>query len=371
MTSSLGPTRTGALEAGTLPGRYFTSPQIFAGELERIFYQRWLCVGRADQIPHPGDYVLQQIGHESIILVRDQAGNPRAFYNVCRHRGSLLCQAERGRLSETIQCPYHAWTYSLDGRLIGSPHMNEVPEFDRANYALRAVEIESWEGFLFINLTPAESFAQAFAPLVDRFRHWSLVQLSAARRIEYGIRANWKLLFQNYSECLHCPPLHPALAKLSPYLSGANDLYEGPFLGGFMTLVQPGGSLSMSGSACGVVIGDLPDEDRQRVYYYTIFPNLFLSLHPDYVMVHTLWPQAPDRTRVVCEWLFHPDSFTRPGFNPDDAVEFWDMTNQQDWHICELSQQGVTSRAYTPGPLSPRESLLAAFDREYLRAIGD
>jgi Rieske 2Fe-2S family protein len=190
--------------------------------------------------------------------------------------------------------------------------------------------------------------------------------LRSARRIEYDVRANWKLMFENYSECYHCPGVHPMLSKVSPYDSAENDLCEGPFLGGFMK-INKGKSLTMSGDACALFVGD--SNDLQRVFYYSIFPNMLLSMHPEYVMVHQLWPQAPDRTLILCDWFFHPDAFTRDDFRADDAIEFWDMTNKQDWHVCELSQQGIASRAYQPGPYSARESIPAAFDREYLRQM--
>jgi glycine betaine catabolism A len=357
--------------AKTLPREYFTSPAIFAEEHEKIFTQRWLCVGREDRIPKPGDYFLQQVGVESIIVLRDRAGSLRAFYNVCRHRGTRLCEAATGRLSETIQCPYHAWTYALDGRLIGAPSSDTIEGFSKADYPLHRVAIESWEGFLFINLAQnPEPFAEAYAPLIGRFSRYNLSQLKVARQIVYDVRANWKLIHQNYSECYHCAPIHPALVKLSPPTSGENDLFEGPFLGGFMLINRSSGSLTMSGLACGVPVGDLPPEDLERVYYYSIFPNMLLSLHPDYVMAHTLWPEDPGRTRIVCEWLFHPDTLSAGDWNPDDGVEFWDMTNRQDWHICEQSHLGVMSRAYRPGPYSARESLSLAVDREVLRSLG-
>ncbi|HKG92964.1 MAG TPA: RHO alpha subunit C-terminal catalytic domain-containing protein, partial [Gemmatimonadaceae bacterium] len=209
-----------------------------------------------------------------------------------------------------------------------------------------------------------------WAPLVGKFARFNLPALVAARRIEYDVAANWKLVVQNYSECYHCAPVHPELVKLSPATSGENDLVSGPFLGGFMTIAQEGGSLTESGRACGAPVGELPAEDHRRVYYYSLFPNVLLSLHPDYVMCHTLWPQGPARTRIVCEWLFHPDTLDpSSGFDPDDGVRFWDATNRQDWHVCELSQRGVSSRAYRPGPYSRRESLSVAFDRQVLEAL--
>lgn len=355
----------------TLSREYYTAPGIYGEERERIFERRWLCAGRAAELAHPGDFVVRSVAGESVILVRGQDAQVRAFYNVCRHRGTRLCEAPQGRLSETIQCPYHAWTYTLDGALIGAPHMNEVAGFDKGDYPLHAVALDTWEGFLFVNLArDPEPLAAAFAPLWERFRRFNLAQLRSAARREYAVRANWKLVFQNYSECLHCPVIHPGLAKLTPYTSGENDLVDGPYLGGFMVITAPGGSLSMSGRACGAPVGALPAEDLNRVYFYSIFPTLLLSLHPDYVMAHTLWPEGPDRTLISCEWLFHPDSFDDPGFDPDDAVRFWDETNRQDWHICEQAQAGIGSRAYVPGPYSPREGISAAWDREYLRALG-
>jgi Rieske 2Fe-2S family protein len=371
MATFLKTTQIPIMGARTLPGSYYTSPELFAEEFERIFARRWLCVGREARIPEKGDYFLQQIGQESIIVVRDRGGEVRAHYNVCRHRGTRLCEAATGKLSETIQCPYHAWTYALDGRLIGAPSADSIEGFRKSDYPLHRVATATWEGFIFINLDPSpEPFEVAFAPLIGRFDRYNLPRLVAARGIDYDVHSNWKLLFQNYSECYHCGPVHPALSKLTPPTSGENDLVEGPVLGGFMVLNEGHGSLSMSGRSCGLSVGDLPDEDLRRVYYYSIFPNMLLSLHHDYVMAHTLWPLSPSRTFITCEWLFNPETLKDPRFKPDDGVQFWDMTNRQDWHICEQSQLGVSSRAYQPGPYSARESISVAFDRELLRALG-
>jgi glycine betaine catabolism A len=357
--------------ARTLPRRYYLAPEVFAEEAEKIFARRWLCVGREDRIAGPGDYFLQQVGNESIIVLRDQAGTVRAYYNVCRHRGTRLCEEHTGRLSETIQCPYHAWTYALDGRLIGAPSASEIEGFSKADYPLHAVATQSWEGFLFINLADEpEPFEVGYASLIGRFHRFNLSSLVAGGTIEYDVKANWKLLFQNYSECYHCGPVHPPLARLTPPTSGENDLVSGPVTGGFMVINEGHQSLTMSGRSCGVMVGDLPEEDLRRVYYYTIFPNMLLSLHPDYVMFHTLWPESPNRTRISCSWLFHPDTLSNPAHNPKDGIEFWDMTNRQDWHICEQSQLGVQSRVYQPGPYSKRESLAVQFDREVLKALG-
>lgn len=355
--------------AKTLPQRYFVSPEIFAREQEKVFFTHWVLVGHQSQIAKAGDYFVREVAGESLIIVREQKGEVRGFYNVCRHRGTRLCQEKKGH-SLAIQCPYHAWTYGLDGRLVGAPHMDKVPGFDKAEHSLHATELALWEGFILVNLadepTPLE---KVFAPLARKFTHWNLPKLRSAKCIEYDVRANWKLIFENYSECYHCPGVHPALQKLTPYDLAENDLCEGPFLGGFMPITK-GHSLTMTGNACALPVGDIKGEDHDRVFYYSLFPNMLLSMHPDYVMVHQLWPQSPERTLIFCEWFFHPEAFDRPEFHPEDAIEFWDMTNKQDWHVCELSQQGIASRAYQPGPYSPRESIPAAWDREYLRHVG-
>jgi Rieske 2Fe-2S family protein len=358
--------------ARTLPGRYYTSPDVFAHEQERIFRSHWICIGRHSALASPGDYFLVEIAGESIIVLRNQSGYARAFYNVCRHRGTRLCEAPQGRLSETIQCPYHAWTYALDGRLIGAPHMQEVLGFDKNDYPLHHVGIVEWEGFLFLNLDDAAiSGAEWFAPLAGRFAHYNLRSLRSVRRIEYEVRANWKLILQNYNECLHCPTIHPELATKLPYTSGANDLIEGPFLGGYMEIKAPNESATMTGRACALPLGDLPAEDRRRAFYYAVFPTMMLSLHPDYAVFYTVWPLAPSSSRVICEWMVHPDAPKTAGYNIQDADEFWDRTNRQDWHICEQSQLGIASRAYTPGPYANAEGLLWAFDRYYLKVMGE
>ncbi len=371
MTPFLRTTDIPVAGARTLPREFFVSPELFAEEQEKIFARRWLCVGREDRVAEPGEYFLQQVGGDSVIVLRDRQGAIRACHNVCRHRGSRLCEEQVGRFGETIQCPYHAWTYALDGRLLAAPSSDAIEGFRKSDWPLNPVATAAWEGFVFINLAAEpEPFEESFAPVLGRFARFGLPSLAVARQISYDVRANWKLLFQNYSECYHCAPVHPALTRLSPPTRGENDLFAGPILGGFMEINDAAGSLTMSGRACGLPVGDLLPEDLSRVYYYSIFPNMLLSLHPDYVMFHTLWPEAPDRTRIACEWLFHPDTIGNPEFDPDDGVEFWDMTNRQDWHICEQSQLGVTSRAYRPGPYSARESLSAAFDREVLKALG-
>jgi Rieske 2Fe-2S family protein len=372
MATFLKANELGTAGARTMPGRNYTSPDVFAREMDRIYLRRWLCAGRIEEIGQPGDFLTRQVGNESVIVTRDGSGALRAFYNVCRHRGTRMCEEARGNFGGSITCPYHAWSYTLEGQLRSAPHMAGLDEFDKKDYPLHTVAVAEWEGFVFINLSSdPEPFAQAWAPMFGRFPRFDLPALKLHRRIEYDIAANWKLIHQNYSECYHCTGVHPQLVKLTPPTSGENDLFDGPFLGGFMEITQPGGSLTVSGRMCGVPISDVPAAAKQQAWYYSIFPNFLLSLLPEYGLFMTLWPQSPTRTKLVCEWHFHPDTMASGKYDPDDAVDFWDEVNKQDWHVSELSQLGVASKMYTPGPYAPREGLAVQFDREVQRALGE
>ncbi|MBV8300132.1 MAG: aromatic ring-hydroxylating dioxygenase subunit alpha [Candidatus Eremiobacteraeota bacterium] len=356
--------------ARALGAPWYRSAEVFAAEHERIFARDWICIGRAEQAERAGDFFLADVAGESLIVTRGEDGELRAFYNVCRHRGTRICTERRGRFGGSIQCPYHAWTYALDGALLAARTMADVPGFERAGYPLHQAALAALDGFVFVSLAAEpEPFERAFAPLLGRFARWRIGALRTARTIEYELACNWKLVFQNYSECYHCPLVHPQLERLSPSESGRNDLSEGPFLGGYSELRRHGTSLTASGTTARAPLGELSGADLHRVYYYTIFPSLLLSLHPDYVMAHYVEPLAADRTRIVCGWLFDPLAAASPAFDPSDAVGFWDVTNRQDWRINELTQLGIGSRAYEPGPYANAEGLLAAFDRHYLAVM--
>ncbi len=350
----------------TLPAKYFTDADVFRAEMERFFFQKWICAGRADQIPAAGDYFLREVAGESVIITRDAGGAVRAFYNVCRHRGTRICATPQGAFAGRITCPYHGWTYALDGLLVGAPHMDEST-FSRADYPLHAVHTGVWDGHIFLNFAEhPQPLAAQLAALPEKFAPWRMQELRLARRIVYDVRANWKLIVLNYNECLHCPLVHPAINKLTSYLSADNEAPQPGYLGGAMTFRDGVETMSLDGIRRRDYLPGLNDAQRRVVCYYTVYPNLLLSLHPDYMMTHTLWPKAADRTGIVCEWHFHPDEMAKPDFRADDAIEFWDLTNREDWNISELSQLGIQSRAYTPGPYSVREALLWAFDQTVL-----
>jgi glycine betaine catabolism A len=355
--------------ARTLEGSAYASEEVFRQEQERIFGEGWVCVGRSEALSEPGDYLTIDVGAENLLLVRDEDGI-RAFFNFCRHRGARLVTDECGT-ADCFRCPYHGWSYALNGRLTAARHMREVPGFRLDDYPLVPAGLREWEGFLWISLSEEpEPFEQAFAPVLTRFQRWHIGELKLAQRVEYDVRANWKLIVENYSECYHCNLIHPELVAFSPAESGRNDLTEGAFLGGYMDLNDRCDSMTLSGKSTRPPIGEVDGEDLSRVYYYALFPNLLLSLHPDYVMAHLLRPESAACTHITCEFYFAPETIARPDFDAGDAVDFWDRVTRQDWAINERVQLGIGSKAYTSGPYANQEGLLWAFDREYLRRMG-
>ncbi len=353
--------------ARLLPPRVFHEPEILAFENESWFARTWLCVAREEDVAEPGTYQLVTVANEGVIVIRDRAGELNAFHNVCRHRGSTLVDAAAdgasGRLVR-LQCPYHAWIYDLDGALSRAPHTDELIDFEAADNGLLPVRIETWRGFVFVNLDPAAgTLLDYLADLPAAVSDYPMENVRRARRIEYEVGANWKVIGENYSECYHCPGVHPQLNRLSPYDRGRNLESGGPWAGGWMELIDAAATMSVDGGSHGrPPLPGIGAENSRRVYYFVIWPNLLLSLHPDYVMTHQVWPLDAERSRVVCDWLFDPQVMASEGFDASDAVDFWDLTNRQDWAVCERQQAGTRSRAYRAGRYSMMEDMVHAFD---------
>ncbi len=355
----------------TLPAHYYTDPDWFASELDRLFATMWIAAGRVDEARPRGRFFRRDVAGASVLVVGDGEGGVRGFHNVCRHRGTRLCDAPAGAFASSIQCPYHGWTYGLDGRLIGAPQMDEVAGFVREEYPLRSVACDVWDGHVFINLSSSPTPLSAqLGDLPTRFAPWRMAELRMVGRVEYDIRANWKLIVQNYNECLHCPIIHPMLNRMHHYLGAANVPSTATYCGGAMGFTPDVETLSVDGRRRRAFLPGLGPDQHRVVNYFAIYPNFLLTLHPDYMVTATIWPLATDRTHLVCEWHFHPDEIAQPGFVYDDAIAFWDATNREDWAISERSQQGIASRGYQPGPYSAREQQLWEFDRFVLNAVG-
>jgi len=333
--------------APTFPGSYYCDPEILEKEWEKIFHRAWLCVGRESNVSEPGDFLTVQVGPENILITRDKQGHLSAFYNVCRHRGTKLCMEATGHLEGTIRCPYHAWTYALDGRLIGTPHLQEGDSFSRESFSLVPVGLDVWGGFIFVNLADhPQPLAAQLGELPDYAQRYPLSELETAQHLEHDVEANWKILYENYTECYHCPGIHPELCKLVP-LYAKGPVLEGeeegaPFGDGVATF-------TLSGTTRRPLFAGLSEHEKSVYNATSILPNVMLYLMPDFVATRTLWPVSPTRTHIVSEWLFEPSTMAREDFDPSDAVEAVQTVALQDWEACERAQLGVGSRAFEKG----------------------
>jgi len=350
--------------ASMLPPAAFTDPAVLDWEIENLF-GGWVCFGHASAVAEPGSWLMREIGSSSVFAMADADGVPRAFLNVCRHRGARLVGETEGRVRRRIQCPYHGWSYDLDGTLVAAPHMDAVEDFDRSCFGLIEVRSAVVGGLLLVDLNGAAPDPdEHVGDLLEFLDRWRLGRLQRARGTTYDVAANWKAIAENYNECLHCPGVHPELNALSDYRSGESQFGAGRWCGGSMTLNEGAETMGTGDghAADRPPIAGLGEQEVNSVYYFALFPNALVSLHPDYVMLHTLWPRAVDRTEVTCEWFFEPGTMAQPGFDPSDAVDFWDTVNRQDWYVCELTQRGVRTKGYTAGRYSGDEGDVHAFD---------
>ena len=355
--------RRPTLEASVLPPRTFHDQDVFDYERDAWFAGGWVSVGRDEDAFKSGQYFLTSVAGENIIIVRGNDGELRGFYNVCRHRGATIVEEACGTLPR-FQCPYHAWVYDLDGALKQPRHTELLVDFDPAEWGLVPLRVGVWQGIVYVDLTgEAEPLHDYLGSIVEEFARFDLGALRRVRRIDYDVKANWKAIVENFEECYHCPGVHPQLNRITPYTSGSYLPSAGAGMNSYMEVLPQFETLSMTGSADGRgPMAGMTEEDDRRIYYSVIWPNQLFSLHPDYLMLHWVTPLAPGRTIVRCEWYFEPAEMAKPGFNADDAIEFWDLTNRQDWHVCELQQAGTKSRAYTAGRYSSLESSVHGFD---------
>jgi Rieske 2Fe-2S family protein len=337
-------------ESTMLPAEAYTSDEVLAWERRHFFAASWVCVGRQEAVlPEGRTQAAQLVGDVSVLLARDSSGAVVAFANTCRHRGHELLPDGGSSSKRAVVCPYHAWSYDLAGCLIAAPGFREVESFDEAAHGLVPLPVEVWHGWVFVNALGDSSttFAEhvgGMEGLVAPYRPEGLV-LGASH--EYVVRANWKVVTENYHECYHCPLIHPELCQVSPPTSGENFDLPGAWVGGSMDLADDAVTMSFDGRSSGRPIAGV---DPRQVLYLGLLPNLLVSLHPDYAMTHRMTPLAPGETRVECAWYF-PDADVDPTY----AVEFWDTTNRQDWGACESVQRGLSSPHFAPGPLAPSE----------------
>lgn len=361
----------------TLAGPDYTSEAVYAEERERIWFGGWVCIGRAEEIPEPGDYLVRDLAGESIFVTRDRAGGIHGFYNVCAHRGTKLLDDEPacGHVSKVFKCPYHAWSYDLEGRLVGTPNVDEDEGFERAAYPLHEIGTEAYAGFLFVNLAEPSARRPLLEQLRDgaesitSFERYRLDELRVGVRIVYEVAANWKIVVENFNECLHCPTIHPELVQVVP-LYRFGEVWDEETRDDGNWMIEGATSFTKTGRSALPPFPDLLPDDY-RMYYGTYqFPNLMLNLHPDAGMAYTALPRGPAHTTVVSEYLFRPETIAAADFAPEPVVELWDLISKQDWAVCERAQTGVSSRAYRSGIYPRKDRFLFAFNEHYRREMG-
>ena len=351
----------------TLSGRDYTSAEVFDLEREKVFFRGWLYAGRESSLEAAGDFLTVDIAGESVLVVRDADGGLNAFYNVCRHRGSRLCDEASGRMKGAVKCPYHAWAYSFDGRLIGTPNVGKE-EIDRDQLGLWPVSIDVWEGFAFI------SFEASPPPLVEwltagvdppiSFTRFNLGELRTAHTTLNDVRANWKILIDNYNECLHCPTVHPELVQVVPtFRKGQN--YDTERSDGGVALAGGGNSFTPTGQSDLPLMPGLSEEDETSLYGSTVYPNMFIDITGTGAIATGMYAKSPSLTTVVTEYLFRPEAIAAEGFSPAEVVQFSELVARQDYDVCERVQLGVGSRAFTHGVLAEKDEMLERFNARY------
>jgi len=385
----------------TLEQPFYCSDEVFKRDLERIVGKSWLYVDHASEIPNKGDYLLYQIGKESIILVRGAEGRINAFFNVCRHRGSHICLKPAGNV-RSLTCPYHAWVYDLDGALVGARGMPE--DFDKSKFPLHTCQVRIWHGLIFINMAregdpdvaPFEKMAEDLEPYVKLHR---LEDTKIVHREVYPTAANWKLVVDNFRECYHCIPSHPEYTMVNAYVragekglgrydpvvkawekdvvelghpvghgeSNGNDQrqpygwWRQPIREGYVTL-------SEDGKPVAPLLGDLTEWDGGETAF-TLGPLSYLYLCADHLCMFRFTPVTATHSDVVVTWHVRADAEEGKDYDLERLKWMWDVTTIEDTRIIIDNQKGVNSSRYVPGPYAPQESYSNDFTRWYLERI--
>jgi glycine betaine catabolism A len=341
-----------------LPREMYVDERMWLAERETVLFGQWYCIGRVADLglAVPQQVVAVDVVGESVLVTSDESGRLHASYNVCRHRGAQLRPHDEVGVAcpaSALRCPYHSWTYGLDGRLLRAPH-TDLDGHDLGEFRLAAVGVDTWGGFVFVHLSPATAtpLSQAVARAAGTLANYGLDRLVTGATMTYDVAANYKVLLENYNECYHCGPVHPELCRLVPaFAGGGSDLTweDGvPQREGTWTFTA-------SGTSTRAVLPGLTEQERTRHKGELAYPNLLLSASADHVAAFVLSPNGVDRTEITCSLLFAADEVARDGFDPADAHDFWDLVNRQDWAVCESVQRGMSSRSYVHGWFAPME----------------
>ena len=357
------------MERHTLPGPDYHDPAIFEREREQVFFRSWFLAGLAEEAPTPGSWFTVDVVGESILVMRGNDGLLRGFYNVCRHRGSRLREEVKGEEQGALACPYHAWCYSFTGDLISTPRVG-ADEIDRSQHGLHPVHVDVWQGLVYVNLDESplpllDWLQENNSDLLDLGR-FEMGELRMVDATEFLVEANWKIVIENYCECLHCPTVHPELVEVIPAYKTGWVYEEGRTDGGVTARSRNYGPADAGDI---LLMPTVPEEDATGIYGAMVFPNSFVDVGGTGVVVSQLIPISSTQTRVRSLYLFHPRSIQAPGFDPSGVVAFSNLVTAQDNAVCERAQRGVRSRSFVGGGVYPeKDEYVWDFNQRYLAA---
>jgi Rieske 2Fe-2S family protein len=392
----------------TLEAPFYASEEIHALDMDAIFRRHWIQVAVEPDVPEAGDYMTVELGNDSILIVRDDDMQIRAFHNVCRHRGARLCSSEKGSLGNIV-CPYHSWTYNLNGDLLFAEHMGE--QFDKCKHSLKKIHLENLAGLIFVCLaeTPPADFAVLRASMEPYLLPHGLSDCKVAAAIDIIEKGNWKLTMENNRECYHCVANHPeltislyeygfgyqrsadneeAMAAFDKTVEERTKQWEAmnlpskeidrlaDLVSGFRTqrlpLDRSGESQTMDAKvASKKLLGGFQQADLGGLSFWTQ-PNSWHHFMSDHIVSFSVIPLSAGETLVRTKWLVHKDAKEGIDYNVDNLTAVWRATNDQDRALVEFSQLGVSSSAYEPGPYSPfTEGLVEKFCEWYIGRLDD
>lgn len=353
----------------SLPRAAYVSPDWFQREMDTVFRRQWVCAGRAADLK---ENTMRRFSvGVAPVIVCNSGGRISAFHNVCRHRSSELCRGAEERVGKLITCPYHAWAYAAeDGRLVSTGYAKPSPDFEFAQHGLLPVACRVWNGFLFLNTGEQPGGLHADVPL-STLDNWPMESLVTGHRWVTELDCNWKVFWENYSECLHCPGLHPELCDMVP-------IYARGIMGPSEALgwtpgedsrpqrnLKPGAQTwTTGGRPCGPTFSGLSEAEREAGYtFVTLWPSVYVVAHVDYVRAVRLEPLGPERTRLVAEWYFPPATLAQDDFDAAKVADFAKLVMMQDGEAAEMNQRGLRSPRHEHGRLMPEEYEIHRFHR--------
>ncbi len=394
-------------EGWTLPGAFYQEDDIYRTEMNSIWRRQWLFAGHTDQVGQPGDFFVVTLDTDSILIIHGLDGTIRAMHNICRHRGTLICQAESGHAKKLV-CPYHQWSYSTDGTLEHWRGMQE--DLDKSELGLVKLPLRTIEGMIYICLSASPpDFDPAYNSMLPMALPQGLAQAKVAKQVDYIVEANWKLVWENNRECYHCNAHHPQYMRANYdhyneddttdlirrkidfaidrdekrwkdaglainhkrtgmvcFPDPDNDIW---YASNRTPLAEGYVSETMDGKQVSTLMGDYPNADVGTIRMRTM-PNMWMHGSCDHAVLTRLLPVGFNKTRVSVLWLVDQNAVEGEDYQLDQIMPFWQLTSEQDWEICRLAQQGVSSGGYRPGPYSTyKEYNVDAFVRWYLKSL--